>query len=245
MDNALRGIVVLVQRHRAPSAGANFYGTNSLYSKIAGNTYRYTFNPAQSGTTEVHLWWTAYSSRATNVPIVVTHAGGTNAVYVNQQLNGGQWNLLGTWNFGSSATVTVRAVGDPKSTSADAVMLVPVAPPAPPPGSCYTVSRPNVLASTLSLPSGTTGPYIFSIPPDQDGTKGTASIANASTGQFQYVPNGNDWGIDSFVYNVDASDGPRALSATVVIAPRIMPLGDSITSGIVDGNSVTPLNPIG
>jgi hypothetical protein len=181
-----------------------------------------------------------YPSRATNVPIEVTHAGGTNTVYVNQQLNGGQWNLLGTWSFGSSAAVTIRAVGNSTSTNADAVMLVPAVAPPPPPGSCYTVSRPSVLYSALSPPSGTTGPYIFSIPPDQDGVKGTASIVDASTGEFQFVPNSNDWGMDSFVYNVDASDGPHALSATVVIAPRIMPLGDSITAGVVIGDTLTP-----
>jgi hypothetical protein len=32
------------------SNGAGFYGTNSVYSKTAGNTYRYAFNLTQSGT---------------------------------------------------------------------------------------------------------------------------------------------------------------------------------------------------
>jgi hypothetical protein len=59
------------------------------------------------------------------VPYDITDVGGTGTITVNQRLNGGQWNQLGTtWNFGSSATITIRSLGD-GTTSADAIMLVP------------------------------------------------------------------------------------------------------------------------
>jgi hypothetical protein len=47
-------------------------------------------------------------------------------VPVNQRLNGGQWNLLGTYTFtGAGASVTVLRVGT-GVTIADAVQFVPV-----------------------------------------------------------------------------------------------------------------------
>jgi hypothetical protein len=118
------------------STGSGFFGTDSLFSKIAGDTYRYTFDLTQSGSGdyEVWLWWTTRASRAINVPIDIKHAGGTTTVPVNQQQNGGQWNRLGTtWTFNNSATVTVRAVGNSLTANADAVKLVPVTTPPPPP----------------------------------------------------------------------------------------------------------------
>lgn len=48
-------------------------------------------------------------------------------VTVDQFVNGGQWNLLGTYPFTGAASVTIRAVvGFPSSTCADAVRFVPV-----------------------------------------------------------------------------------------------------------------------
>jgi hypothetical protein len=51
------------------------------------------------GNYNVYAWWTAYSNRATNAPYTIYYNGGgqSETVRVNQQANGGQWNLLGTY----------------------------------------------------------------------------------------------------------------------------------------------------
>jgi len=106
------------------SGGTDFYGTSSLYSNQAGATY--TFRPTLpgAGRYDVYLWWTEYSSRVTAVPVSIVHSAGTDVVYVNQHDDGSQWNLLGTWEFGTTATVTIRSLGI-GSTCADALQLVP------------------------------------------------------------------------------------------------------------------------
>ncbi|MGQ9592240.1 MAG: N,N-dimethylformamidase beta subunit family domain-containing protein, partial [Planctomycetota bacterium] len=108
------------------SGGSGYYGTRSVYSKTPG-TYAFRVNLLQPGRHEVSAWWTQYPSRHTSVPIHIEHSGGTQTVYVNQQVNGGRWNLLGTWEFGFAATITVESLGG-ASTCADAVKVKYVGP---------------------------------------------------------------------------------------------------------------------
>ncbi|MGI9301750.1 MAG: SpvB/TcaC N-terminal domain-containing protein [Gammaproteobacteria bacterium] len=107
------------------SKALNPFGADSLYSNAAGDSYSYAFS-VQPGEYMVSAWWTEYSNRVTNAPIDITHAYGTDTVTVNQQLNAGQWNTLGTFTFGSQAVVTVHSVGN-GTTSVDAIRLEPVA----------------------------------------------------------------------------------------------------------------------
>jgi hypothetical protein len=102
------------------SGGANPYGSQSVYSKDAGATYSYAL--AASGSYEIQMWWTEYTSRSTAVPVQI-YNGSTllDTVYVNQQQDGGQWNSLGVYNFSTQAKVVVVSVGNGKSTCADAV----------------------------------------------------------------------------------------------------------------------------
>ena len=80
-----------------------------------------------SGTTyQVYAWWTQWPSRYTAVPYQIRD-GGTllDTVNVDQQVNGGQWNLLGTYTFTGGPSITVLATPGAWSTSADAVKFVP------------------------------------------------------------------------------------------------------------------------
>ena len=108
------------------SGGADPYGTDSLYANEAGASYTFSIDLTAPGEYQVFAWWTEWRNRRTSVPYDISDLGGTGTVTVNQQLNGGQWNRLGsTWNFGANATITLRSLGD-GTTSADAIMLVPV-----------------------------------------------------------------------------------------------------------------------
>ena len=100
----------------------------SLWSRD-GDTYTWTFTPSISGTYEVSMWWTQFSSRSQNIPVSIEFSGGTDTVPINQQTDGGQWNILGSYPFvaDESYDITITAVpGGTQnySTCADAVQLV-------------------------------------------------------------------------------------------------------------------------
>lgn len=85
------------------SATAGYYGKNYQYASTQAVSDPMTFwfyVPAAASKT-VSAWWTAGSNRSTTAPYVMYNAGGTKlaTVSVNQQLNGGRWNVLGTYSF--------------------------------------------------------------------------------------------------------------------------------------------------
>ena len=59
---------------------------------------------AATGNYRVYAKWPASSQHATNAVYTVTHANGATGVTVNQRLNGGQWNLLGTFAFNAGGS---------------------------------------------------------------------------------------------------------------------------------------------
>jgi hypothetical protein len=85
----------------------------------------------QTGSYKVYAKWPAASQHATDVPYTVTHADGTRTVIVNQRLNGGQWNLLGAYNFDSGTDYTVEVSDSPNgAVAADAIYIAPAGGPA-------------------------------------------------------------------------------------------------------------------
>ena len=97
------------------SSASGFYGTNSLYSCGLNTPDTYRWSPSLPGTTydtyEVSMWWTQHANRSTNVPVkILANIGGVqipSTVYVNQQINGGKWNSLGTFLLGAGSYVEV------------------------------------------------------------------------------------------------------------------------------------------
>ena len=104
------------------SGGESYYESRSVYSNEVGAAY--TFKTAISGTYEVSLWWTEYSNRSSEVPVEIW-SGTTllDTVIVNQQENGGQWNVLGTYTFSGAANIVVVSESSNVTTCADAVKL--------------------------------------------------------------------------------------------------------------------------
>lgn len=47
----------------------------------------------------VYAWWTVHPNRATDAPYTIYYNGGSETVEVNQEINGGKWNYLGTYPF--------------------------------------------------------------------------------------------------------------------------------------------------
>jgi subtilisin family serine protease len=80
-----------------------FYGTSYHYAstQAVSDVASFYFNLPAAGTRTVEVWYTAGTNRSTTAPFIVYNASGTELgrVSLNQQLNGGQWVTLGTYNF--------------------------------------------------------------------------------------------------------------------------------------------------
>ncbi len=102
------------------------YGVDSLWSHD-GTTFTWKFKPSQSGAYNLSMWWTWTSSRSSNIPVDIQHAGGTTRVYIdqNESENASKWNSLGEFNFSAGTTYSIKitAQPSPSSTCADAVKL--------------------------------------------------------------------------------------------------------------------------
>ena len=105
-----------------PSGAKGFYGADSVYGQD-GATFTWNFAAPQTGDFNLAMWWTTSSLRSTAVPVAIQHDGGATEVRINQQQNGGKWNLLGKYAFtaGKTYKVTLTAQARPSTTSADAV----------------------------------------------------------------------------------------------------------------------------
>ena len=142
------------------SGASGSYGGVSLYSRDASATY--TFKAQATGSFEVSVWWTALSSRATKAPVKIYDGSSLlKTVYVNQRIDGGQWNVLGTYQFSSYPKVVIVSTGD-GSACADAVEFMSDTP------------VDNVVVNTSSSAGSTGGSSAGDIVID-DGDSGAAA----------------------------------------------------------------------
>ncbi len=108
------------------------HGTNAVYaggSSSTTPTATYTFTPTlpARGNYDVYLRWSAYPNRATNTPVDVVFPDGQRTFILNQEINGGVWNLLTnvTAEAGTTTRVVIRNNGANENVVADAVQFVP------------------------------------------------------------------------------------------------------------------------
>lgn len=103
-----------------------YYGAGYEYSPNAtGHWYQWT-TPLVAGTYQVFARWPAVTGRPNDVSYQITHAGGTTTITnIDQAANGNQWNLLGTYTFGTTGTVRVLSGSTgQEGTAADAVRFL-------------------------------------------------------------------------------------------------------------------------
>jgi hypothetical protein len=111
------------------SGGADPYGDGSVYSQEVNASFtfeaQYSTAPPQTQT-EISLWWTKHSTRSASVPVKI-YDGGTliDTVQVNQKINGGQWNILGSYSFTDSPKIVIISEGG-ASACADATRILTV-----------------------------------------------------------------------------------------------------------------------
>jgi RHS repeat-associated protein len=88
-------------------------------------TYRWT--PALSaGTYEVYAWWVAKNNYSDSVDYTIAHDGGTSIENRSHKSGGGQWQLLGNYNFDGVGTEYVEVSAANGKTSADAIRWLEV-----------------------------------------------------------------------------------------------------------------------
>ena len=89
------------------STPAGRLGTNNRYAAAGNGAAKVRFTPriTTAGRYRVYAWWTQYPNHATNAPYTIRGSSGAATVVTNQEINGGRWNLLGTFSF---AKIEVR-----------------------------------------------------------------------------------------------------------------------------------------
>lgn len=111
------------------SGTKEYYGDGYYYASTAATSDAATFwfylPSAQTRT--VDAWWTTYSNRSSAAPFIAYDANGAELgrASVDQRVNGGQWNALGTWSFsaGWNRIVLSRWTGSGSYVVADAVKI--------------------------------------------------------------------------------------------------------------------------
>lgn len=130
VDNLETDRVVPTGTWTNSSATAGYFGPNYVNDGNTGKgTKSFSFQPpiSTSGNYQIYARWTSGTNRASNVPVDIVKSNGTvSTVTVNQQANGSQWNLLGTFALApGNAEVRIRTTSTDGYVIADAVRVVP------------------------------------------------------------------------------------------------------------------------
>ena len=116
-----------------PWIGENYlHNQNSLRGQ---KSIRFTPTLPETGTYMVYLFWSSNNSRASNVPVDVTHAGGTTRVLMNQRSGHGQYNYVGSFDFeaGTAGNVLIGTESTNGYVAVDTIRFYSLIKPDPPP----------------------------------------------------------------------------------------------------------------
>ncbi|MGG1517891.1 polysaccharide lyase family 8 super-sandwich domain-containing protein [Paenibacillus oryzisoli] len=131
VDNADTSGVTRVGGWAIGTSLTNKYGVDYIHDgNVSHGLKSVTMTPTltAAGTYKVYMWWPSHANRATNAQVDIVHQGITSTVTVNEQELGGQWNLLGTYDFaaGTGGYVKIRNDGANGYVTVDAVKFEPV-----------------------------------------------------------------------------------------------------------------------
>ncbi len=105
------------------------YGNSHYYNRRTGSGQdmaTWSFTVPEPGNYDVYAWWWEADYRPSDVPYTVNHFYGSRTVRMDQRVNGGQWNLLGTfyWRDEGSVVVSDDVSSGGRDIVADAIRLV-------------------------------------------------------------------------------------------------------------------------
>ena len=223
----------------ASTVVSGFFGSN--YQAHAAGTgadsFAWAGTLAQPGDYQVYARWTAHPNRATDAKYTVSHAAGQTIVTLNQQQNGGAWQLLGTFSFGAGATTVALSDQANGYVIADAVKWVPLGAdpntatwtPSVPAAKDYRVyarwtAHPNRATDAKYTISHAAGETTVTVNQQQAGGAwnllGTFALASGAGHKVHLTDQGNGYVIADAI-RLDPVDGATANSAmwTASLAP--------------------------
>ena len=112
----------------ASSLTSGSYGGEYKYrwAGMGANTATWSVSIPEVGSWEVYARWTSSSNRATDAPYTVYHAYGSSVVTRNQEINGGVWISLGTFDFKVGITSIMLSDDANDVVIADGIKLVKI-----------------------------------------------------------------------------------------------------------------------
>lgn len=140
---------------------SSFYGTNYRYHNAGDGTHkaRWAAYLPYGGDYKIHAWWTTDTNRATNAPYEIHYNGGTQTIRVNQQINGGQWNLLGTYNFTATTPAEIFLSDDANGVViADGIWFEPLSDPPTPTQTPTATPTPTITSTPTPTKTATPTP---------------------------------------------------------------------------------------
>jgi Zn-dependent M28 family amino/carboxypeptidase len=230
LDNGDAGVVEVGEWRSSTFLGTR-YGADYRHDRNTdkgSKSVSYTPELTASGSYEVFIWYPAYGTLATNVPVDIVYDGGSTTATVNQQTGGGGWESLGTYTFaaGTSGNVTVRTTDTDGYVVVDAVKFTPVTGQVAPVSNDdgYTTEPDtalNVNALTGVLANDVDGngdPMTADLVSDV--SNGTLTL-NAD-GSFDYTPDGGFTGDDTFTYRAyDGTDYGNTATVTISVTATV------------------------
>ena len=150
------------------------YGPDYRYkSGGTGTAYlQYTPNIVAGAFYRVYEWHPQGSNRTTNAPYVINYNGGSQTIGINQQVNGGQWNLLGTFNFAAGSSGNVQVADTVSDTNhivlADAIQFAYAAPVPIPIFNVSASPRQNSAIITWTTLSNATSQVLYGLTTNYD-----------------------------------------------------------------------------
>jgi len=131
IDNSDAGFSVLTEVWDTGTTAAGHYGDDYRFrlttaTGAAFGEVEWRPNLPAAGLYEVAIYYPQGSNRANNAPFTVHYANGSQTFAVNQRQNGGQWNVLGTFEFdaGTTGRVTLTNQANASVVIADAVRFM-------------------------------------------------------------------------------------------------------------------------
>lgn len=155
MDSQVSPTGVSIVSGSFTNAGdVNAYGGSALrgISTDTPNTLRFAPSLA-AGYYELSVWWPAGSSNPTQASVAIGTASGTEQINVNQQQNGGRWNVLGIFRFDpaqSAPFVEISGIDPSSGVLADAVRFRRV-----------VDNQPTLTSAPATVSAANLGTYYF------------------------------------------------------------------------------------
>jgi len=192
-----------------------------------------------AGQYEVYARWTSHPNRASNATYTINHAQGTATILKDQQVAGGQFNLLGTFSLNGSSTIVLddRADG---FVIADAIQLIPVV-PAQEMFFIHTdhLNTPRLIANSASQPVwqwNNDDPYGDNVPNEDPSGVGSFTCNLRLPGQYFDVESDTNY---NYFRSYDTESGRYIQSDLIGLS------GGLNTYGYVGGSPLRFIDPYG